>query len=124
MNIEPRPIIKIQSITEIVPNKYSEPTYPEVALKLSKNTETVVKIFAQTLANIIIQGGGARGNNMVMRKISKPFRIMMHLSVNPSGDYIQDAYQSNTWLSDQSEGQKLLHCTPQQLLGAPPEVWR
>ena len=49
----------------------------------------------------------------------------MHLSVNPSDDYIQDVHRSKTRLYDNSdlEGQKPLHCTRQQLLGAPLEVW-
>ena len=72
MNIQPRPIIKITDIAEIVPDKYSESTFPEGALKLSKTTETVVQICARTLANLSIQGGGARGSKKVMRKISKP----------------------------------------------------
>ena len=69
MNIQPRPIIKIPNIAEIVPDKYSESTFPEGALKLSKTTETVVQICARTLANQPIQGGGARGCKDVMRKI-------------------------------------------------------
>ena len=72
MNIQPRPIIKITNIAEIVPDKYSESTFPEGALKLSKTTETVVQICARTRANQPIQGGGARGSKKVMRKISKP----------------------------------------------------
>ena len=72
MNIQPRPIIKITNIAEIVPDKYSESTFPEGALKLSKTTETVVQICARTLTNQPIQGGGARGSKKVMRKISKP----------------------------------------------------
>ena len=51
-------------------------------------------------------------------------RFRMHLSVNLSNDYIWDAHRSKTQLCDHLEGQKPLHCTPQQLLGAPPEVWR
>ena len=34
MNIQPGPIIKIPNIAEIVPDKYSKPTFPEGALKL------------------------------------------------------------------------------------------
>ena len=30
-------------------------------------------------------------------------RIKMHLSVNPSNDYIHDLHPSKTWLFDQSE---------------------
>ena len=69
MNFQPRPIIKIPNITEKIPDKYFEPTFPEGALKLPKTTETVVQICARTLANLIIQGGGARGSQKVMRKI-------------------------------------------------------
>ena len=72
MNIQPRPIIKIPNVAEIFPDKYSKSTFPLGAFKLSKTTETVVQICALTLANLIIQGGGARGSKKVMRKISKP----------------------------------------------------
>ena len=60
MNIQPRPIIKIPNITEMIPDKYFEPTFPEGALKLPKTTETVVQICARTLANLIIQGRGVQ----------------------------------------------------------------
>ena len=69
IKIEPRPIMKLPNIAEIVPNRYSEPTIPEDALELLKTTETVVQICAWILANLIIQGGGARGSKKVMRKI-------------------------------------------------------
>ena len=72
MNIQTRTIIKIPNIEEIVPDKHSEPTFPEGALKLPKNTETVVQICARTLANLIIQGGGARGSKKVMPKSRSP----------------------------------------------------
>ena len=69
MNIKPRPIIKITNIAEIVPDKYPESPFLDSALKLPKATETVVQICARTLANLIIQGGGARECKDVMRKI-------------------------------------------------------
>ena len=69
MKIKPRPIIKITNIAEIVPNKYPESPFLNSALKLPKATETVVQICARTLANLMIQGGGARGCKDVMRKI-------------------------------------------------------
>ena len=72
MLIQPRPNIKIPNIAEIVPDKYSKLTFPVGALKLSKTDETEVQICGQTLANLIIQGVGARGSKKVMHKISKP----------------------------------------------------
>ena len=69
MNIQPRPIIKRPNIAEMVPDKYSESTFPKGALKLSKTPETVVQICAWTLANLNIQGGGARDCKDVMCKI-------------------------------------------------------
>ena len=69
MKIKPRPIIKITNIAEIVPDKYPESPFLNSALKLPKATETVVQICARTLANLMIQGGGARGCKDVMRKI-------------------------------------------------------
>ena len=72
MNIQPRPIVKILDIAEIVPDKYSQSTFPEGAITLSKTTETVVHICARTLVNLIIQGGAARGSKKVMCKILKP----------------------------------------------------
>ena len=50
-------IFNLQNIAEIVPDKYSRPTFSMVALKLSKTTKTVVQICARTLANLIIQVG-------------------------------------------------------------------
>ena len=47
----------------------------------------------------------------------------MHLSLNPSGDYIADAQWLKTLLCDHSEGGKPLYCTEQQQLKAPPKVW-
>ena len=69
MKIKLRPIIKITNIAEIVPDKYPESPFLNSALKLPKATETVVQICARTLANLMIQGGGARGCRDVMRKI-------------------------------------------------------
>ena len=69
MNIKPRPIIKITNFAEIVPDKYPESPFLNSALKLPKATETVAQICAWTLANLMIQGGGARGCKDVMRKI-------------------------------------------------------
>ena len=69
MKIKPRPIIKITNIAEIVSDKYPESTFLNSALKLPKSTETVVEICARTLANLMIQGGGARGCKDLMRKI-------------------------------------------------------
>ena len=69
MKIQPRPIIKITNIAEIVPNNYPDSPFLNSALKLPKATETVVQICARTLANLMIQGGGARGCKDVMRKI-------------------------------------------------------
>ena len=69
MKIKPRPIIKINNIAEIVPDKYPESTFLDSALKLPKATKTVIQIWARTLANLIMQGGGARGCKDVMRKI-------------------------------------------------------
>ena len=48
MNIQTRPIIKIPNMSKIVPNKCSDPTFPEGALKLSKTTETLVQICTLT----------------------------------------------------------------------------
>ena len=62
----------IPNITEIVPDKYFGPTFPEGALKISKTTVTGVEMCALTPANLIIQGGCARGSMKVMRKILKP----------------------------------------------------
>ena len=72
MNIQSSTFIKVPNITEMVPNKYSKSTFPVGALKLSKNTETVVQMCARNLANLITQGGGARGSKKLMRKILKP----------------------------------------------------
>ena len=69
MKIKPRPIIKITNIAEIVPDKYPESPFLNSALKLPKATETVVQICARTMANLMIQGGGARGCKDVMCKI-------------------------------------------------------
>ena len=69
MIIKPRHILKIPNIAEIVPDKYPESPFLNSALKLPKATETVVQICARTLANLMIQGGGARGCKDVMRKI-------------------------------------------------------
>ena len=59
------------NIAELVPDKYSQQTFPEGALKLSKTPETVIQICARSPVNLIIQGGGARGSTKIMRKISK-----------------------------------------------------
>ena len=72
MNIQPWPIVIMPNIAEIVPNTYSAPTFPKDVLELSKITKAVVQICAWTLANLIIQGGGARGSKKVMRKVLKP----------------------------------------------------
>ena len=69
MKIKPRPIIKITNIAEIVPDKYPESPFLNSALKLPKAAETVVQICAWTLANVMIQGWGARGCKDVMCKI-------------------------------------------------------
>ena len=61
MKIKPRPIIKITNIAEIVPNIYPASAFLNSALKLPKDTETVVQICARMLANLMLQGGGARG---------------------------------------------------------------
>ena len=67
MNFQPTPIMKIPNVAEIFPNKYSELTWPQGALNVSKTTKTVVQI----CANLIIQGGDARGSKKVMCKILK-----------------------------------------------------
>ena len=69
MKVLPLPIIKITNIAEIVPNKYPELPFPESALNLPRITETVVQACARTLANQIIQVGGAREIKKVIRKI-------------------------------------------------------
>ena len=69
MKIKPRLIIKITNIAEIVLDEYPESPFLNSALKLPKATKTVVQICARTLANLMIQGGGARGCKDVMRKI-------------------------------------------------------
>ena len=56
-------------IAEIVPNKYSKSAFPNSALKRQKATKKVVQICARTLANLMLQGGGARGCKDVMRKL-------------------------------------------------------
>ena len=56
-------------MAEIVPDKYRKLPYLNCALKLPKATGTVVQICARTLANLMIQGGGARGCKDVMCKI-------------------------------------------------------
>ena len=69
MKIKPRPIIEITNNAEIVPNKYPESAFLNSVLKLPKATETVVQICERTLANLMIQGGGARGCKEILRKI-------------------------------------------------------
>ena len=63
IKIKPRSNIKITNIAEIVPDKYPESPFLNSALKLPKATETVMQICGRTLtlANLMIQGGGARG---------------------------------------------------------------
>ena len=78
--------MKITYIAEIVQDKFPESTFLESALKLPKTTETVVQICAQTLANQIIKGGGARGCKRMQESNAQNLeapKIKMHLSVNP-----------------------------------------
>ena len=69
MKINLIPIIETTNSAEIVPDKYPESAFLNSALKLPKATETVVQIYALTLANLMLQGGGANGCKDVMGKI-------------------------------------------------------
>ena len=91
-------------IAEIVPDKYSKSTFPEGALKLSKALKQC------SGADMCTDTGqsnysrrGCKRKQEVNAQILKPQRIKMHLSVNSSDDYIQDAHRSKTRLCDQSE---------------------
>ena len=98
MNIQPRPIIKITNIAEIVPDNFSESTFPEGANKTFKNHwNSGADMCPDTGQSTYSRRGCKRMQEGNAQNLEAP-RIQMHLSVNPSDDYIRDAQRSDTAL--------------------------